>query len=229
MPTLLWDGRFALATGLLAGFGRASAEVGAVLIVGGNIDGFTRVMTTSIALETSKGDLPLALGLGIVLLSLTLLINAAALWVAARVVSGIHLPATLTHLLLVALVFGLVNVTIKPVLKLLAFPVQILTLGLFTLVINAGMLMLTGWMAKGWGFAVDGFWSAVGGAVIVGVTNLVMTILMRTPGGGSGGGGGLRGSFRVNVTRGGRAAIGGPSPRAGEKLPPGGNGDVIYV
>jgi tungstate transport system permease protein len=78
IPTLLWDGRFALATGLLAGFGRASAEVGAVLIVGGNIAGYTRTMTTSIALETSKGDLPLALGLGIVLITLTLAINAAA-------------------------------------------------------------------------------------------------------------------------------------------------------
>ncbi len=78
IPTLLWDGRFALATGLLAGFGRATAEVGAVLIVGGNIAGYTRTMTTSIALETSKGDLPLALGLGIVLIALTLTINAAA-------------------------------------------------------------------------------------------------------------------------------------------------------
>lgn len=78
IPTLLWDGRFALVTGLLAGFGRASAEVGAVLIVGGNIAGYTRTMTTAIALETSKGDLPLALGLGLVLITLTLLINAAA-------------------------------------------------------------------------------------------------------------------------------------------------------
>ncbi|MCA0423007.1 MAG: ABC transporter permease [Proteobacteria bacterium] len=78
IPTLLWDGRFALATALLAGFGRASAEVGAVLIVGGNIAGYTRTMTTTIALETSKGDLPLALGLGIVLITLTILINAAA-------------------------------------------------------------------------------------------------------------------------------------------------------
>ncbi|MBN8939569.1 MAG: ABC transporter permease [Rhizobiales bacterium] len=76
IPTLLWDGRFALATALLAGFGRASAEVGAVLIVGGNIAGYTRTMTTAIALETSKGDLPLALGLGIVLIGLTLAINA---------------------------------------------------------------------------------------------------------------------------------------------------------
>ena len=78
VPTLLWDARFSLATALLAGFGRASAEVGAVLIVGGNIAGYTRVMTTSIALETSKGDLPLALGLGIVLIALTLAINAVA-------------------------------------------------------------------------------------------------------------------------------------------------------
>ena len=76
IPTLLWDARFSLATSLLAGFGRASAEVGAVLIVGGNIAGYTRTMTTAIALETSRGDLPLALGLGIVLLVITLGINA---------------------------------------------------------------------------------------------------------------------------------------------------------
>jgi tungstate transport system permease protein len=78
IPTLLWDTRFSLATAVLAGLGRASAEVGAVMIVGGNIEGFTRVMTTAIALETSKGDLPLALGLGIVLIALIVLINALA-------------------------------------------------------------------------------------------------------------------------------------------------------
>nr|WP_246526758.1 ABC transporter permease [Plastoroseomonas hellenica] len=78
VPTLLWDGRFALLTVLLAGFGRASAEVGAVMIVGGNIEGFTRVMTTAIALETSKGDLPLALALGLVLMAIVLAVNAAA-------------------------------------------------------------------------------------------------------------------------------------------------------
>ncbi|MBQ0833396.1 ABC transporter permease [Marinobacter sp.] len=78
MPTLLWDARFALLTVLLAGFGRASAEVGAVMMVGGNIEGVTRVMTTSIVLETGKGNLPLALGLGIVLLTLVMLINAGA-------------------------------------------------------------------------------------------------------------------------------------------------------
>ena len=76
--TLLWDGRLSLITAALAGFGRAIAEVGAVMIVGGNIDGVTRVMTTTIALETSKGDLPLALALGTILIAVVLLLNAAA-------------------------------------------------------------------------------------------------------------------------------------------------------
>ncbi|MBL8516268.1 MAG: ABC transporter permease [Betaproteobacteria bacterium] len=75
---LLWDMRFSLSTSVLAGFGRAVAEVGAVMIVGGNIDGVTRVMTTAIALETSKGDLPLALALGLVLIFLVVCINFAA-------------------------------------------------------------------------------------------------------------------------------------------------------
>ncbi|MFC3685239.1 ABC transporter permease [Hydrogenophaga luteola] len=73
---MAWDERYALLTVLITAFGRAVSEVGAVMIVGGNIDGFTRVMTTAIALETSKGDLPLALGLGIVLLAVVLLLNA---------------------------------------------------------------------------------------------------------------------------------------------------------
>ena len=76
--TLLWDTRFALMTVVLAGFGRAAAEVGAVMIVGGNIDGITRVMTTAIALETSKGDLPLALGLGMVLVPIIIGVNLLA-------------------------------------------------------------------------------------------------------------------------------------------------------
>jgi len=76
--TLLWEGRVTLLTALLAGFGRASAEVGAVMIVGGNIDHVTRVMTTTIALETSKGNLALALGLGFLLILLSLLVNGAA-------------------------------------------------------------------------------------------------------------------------------------------------------
>ena len=78
IPTLLWDGRFSLITSILAGFGRASAEVGAVMIVGGNIAGYTRTMTTAIALETARGDLALALGLGILLIALTLALNAIA-------------------------------------------------------------------------------------------------------------------------------------------------------
>lgn len=76
--TLLYDARISLVTALLAGFGRAAAEVGAVMIVGGNIQGFTRTMTTAIALETSKGDLPLAMGLGLVLVTIVLAINASA-------------------------------------------------------------------------------------------------------------------------------------------------------
>ena len=78
VATLLWDLRFSLVTIVLAGFGRAAAEVGAVIIVGGNIDGVTRVMTTAIALETSKGDLPLALGLGVILVTIVVALNAAA-------------------------------------------------------------------------------------------------------------------------------------------------------
>lgn len=76
--TLLWDARFSLVTALLAGFGRAAAEVGSIIIVGGNIEGYTRTMTTSIALETSKGNLPLAMGLGLVLIGIILLVNVAA-------------------------------------------------------------------------------------------------------------------------------------------------------
>jgi tungstate transport system permease protein len=79
----VWDARFSLVTALLAGFGRAAAEVGAVIIVGGNIDGFTRTMTTAIALETSKGNLALAVGLGIVLMAIVVAVNAFA-WMARR-------------------------------------------------------------------------------------------------------------------------------------------------
>jgi tungstate transport system permease protein len=84
VAALLWDARFSLVTILLAGFGRAAAEVGAVMIVGGNIDGFTRTMTTAIALETSKGDLPLAIGLGMVLITVIVIVNGLA-WGARRV------------------------------------------------------------------------------------------------------------------------------------------------
>ena len=83
LATLIWDARFSLTTALLAGFGRAAAEVGAIIIVGGNIEGFTRTMTTAVALETSKGDLPLAMGLGIVLIAIVIVVNALA-WAARR-------------------------------------------------------------------------------------------------------------------------------------------------
>jgi tungstate transport system permease protein len=90
IPTLLWDGRFSLLTAVLAGFGRAAAEVGAVIIVGGNINHVTRVMTTTIALETSKGYLGLALGLGIVLVLIVVAVNASLMLVqaAARQAEG---------------------------------------------------------------------------------------------------------------------------------------------
>jgi tungstate transport system permease protein len=84
VSTLLFEARLSLVTALLAGFGRAAAEVGTVMIVGGNIDGFTRTMTTAIALETSKGDLPLAIGLGLMLVAIIILLNGLA-WMLRRI------------------------------------------------------------------------------------------------------------------------------------------------
>ena len=78
VAALLWDARYSLMTAVLAGFGRAAAEVGSIIIVGGNIDGFTRTMTTAIALETSKGNLSLALGLGVILLGIVAAVNVLA-------------------------------------------------------------------------------------------------------------------------------------------------------
>ncbi len=91
IPTLIWDTRGALITAILAGFGRASGEVGAVMIVGGNIDHVTRVMTTAITLEVSKGDLALALGLGLVLISIALLINLLSFMVQNKLLSWPYL------------------------------------------------------------------------------------------------------------------------------------------
>lgn len=88
--TMLWDGRFSLMTALLAGFGRAIAEVGAVIIVGGNINHVTRVMTTSIALETSKGNLAMAMALGMILILIALLVNGAVSLVGARAMRVAH-------------------------------------------------------------------------------------------------------------------------------------------
>ena len=83
VTALIWDARFSLVTALLAGVGRAAAEVGASILVGGTLEGFTRTMTTAIALETSKGDLPLAVGLGLVLIAIVIAVNALA-WTARR-------------------------------------------------------------------------------------------------------------------------------------------------
>ena len=84
VPALLTMGRLSMLTAVLAGFGRTMSEVGAIIVVGGNIAGYTRTMTTAIVLETSRGDLPLALGLGFVLIGLTLMISAAAFALAGR-------------------------------------------------------------------------------------------------------------------------------------------------
>jgi len=97
------------------------------------------------------------------------LINAAALYVAVLIVPNLDFIGEWWKLLVVAVIFGLVNTFLRPVLRILTLPITILTLGLFLLVINALMLMLTGWLAEqvGLGFRVDGFWSAVGGALVV--------------------------------------------------------------
>lgn len=109
-------------------------------------------------------------------LLLRILINAAALWVAASFVTGIHAGGA-GSILAVAVVFGLVNALVRPVLKLLSCPIIFLTLGLFTLVLNALMLMLTAWVGKQLGidFAVDTFWAAFLGALIVSVVSTVLS------------------------------------------------------
>ena len=109
---------------------------------------------------------------------LRLLINAAALWVAIQLVDGIEHRGSWWSLLFVALVFGLLNASIKPLLKLLSLPIIILTLGLFLFVINALMLLMTGWVSGlfNLGFYVDGFWDAFLGGLIVTVVSLLLSI-----------------------------------------------------
>ena len=114
---------------------------------------------------------------------LRILINGLALWLAARIVPGIHAGGALS-VLAIALVFGVVNALIRPVMKLLTCPLILLTLGLFTLVLNALMLMLTGWLGRllGIDFRVDGFWPAFLGALIVSVVSLLLSkLLVREP------------------------------------------------
>jgi putative membrane protein len=109
---------------------------------------------------------------------LRLLINAAALWVAIQVVGGIDHRGSWWSLLLVALLFGALNAGVRPLLKLLSIPLLIVTLGLFIFVINAVMLMLTGWVSGllDLGFYVDGFWSAFLGGLVVSIVSLLLSL-----------------------------------------------------
>jgi putative membrane protein len=111
---------------------------------------------------------------------LRLVINAAALWVAIQLVDGIEHRGSWWSLLFVALVFGLLNASIRPLLKLLSLPIIILTLGLFIFVINALMLLMTGWVSGllNLGFYVDGFWDAFWGGLIVSIVSVLMSVFM---------------------------------------------------
>ena len=114
-------------------------------------------------------------------LLIRLLINAAALWVAASVVRGIHYEDGPVGLLLVALVFGILNAVVRPILTILTCPLMALTLGLFTLVLNAIMLLLTSAAsdALGLGFNVDGIWPAFWGALVVSIVSILLSIFVR--------------------------------------------------
>jgi putative membrane protein len=109
-------------------------------------------------------------------LILRLLINAAALWVAAELLDGIELEGSVVTILIVALVFGLINAVLKPLLKLLSLPVMILTLGLFALVINAALLLLTAAVTDG--LLVDGFVAAVLGSIVISIVSAVLNMLI---------------------------------------------------
>jgi putative membrane protein len=108
------------------------------------------------------------------------LINAVALYVAAELVQGIHADGGWQVLAVMALIFGLINALIRPILKFLTCPLIMLTLGLFTLVINALMLQLASWLGRqlGLGFYVEGFWSAFLGALVISVVSFVLTMLI---------------------------------------------------
>ena len=103
-------------------------------------------------------------------------VNAAALWVAGRVFDGITLTDDFWDILLVGLIFGLVNAILKPIAKLISLPIRMVTFGLFTLVINALLLMLTAWIAPG--LEVDGFWSALLGAIVISLVSWALTLLL---------------------------------------------------
>jgi putative membrane protein len=108
------------------------------------------------------------------------ILNAAALWVAAALIPGLAFNGGPGRLLLVAAVFGIVNSTLRPLLTILTCPLIVLTLGLFTLVINALMLLVTGWLSESWnlGFTVSGFWAAFFGGLVVGLVSMVLSLAL---------------------------------------------------
>lgn len=108
------------------------------------------------------------------------ILNAAALWVAAMLIPGLDFHGGVGRLLLVAAIFGIVNSTLRPILAVLTCPLIVLTLGLFTLVINALMLLVTGWLSEGWnlGFTVSGFWAAFFGGLVVGLVSLLLSMAL---------------------------------------------------
>jgi putative membrane protein len=111
------------------------------------------------------------------------LLNAAALWIAAYLLPGLDFRGNVTDLLLVAAVFGVVNSLLRPILTVLTCPLIVLTLGLFTLVINALMLLVTGWLSARWdlGFTVSGFWAAFLGGLVVGFVSLLLSLALPKP------------------------------------------------
>jgi putative membrane protein len=106
------------------------------------------------------------------------ILNAAALWVAAAIVPGLDFSGGPGRLLLVAAVFGIVNSTLRPLLTILTCPLVVLTLGFFTLVLNALMLLVTGWLSESWnlGFTVSGFWAAFFGGLVVGLVSMLLSL-----------------------------------------------------
>ena len=108
------------------------------------------------------------------------ILNAAALWVAAAVIPGLDFTGGLGRLLLVAAVFGIINSTLRPILTVLTCPLIVVTLGLFTLVINALMLLVTGWLSESWnlGFTVSGFWAAFFGGLVIGLVSMLLSLAL---------------------------------------------------
>jgi putative membrane protein len=108
------------------------------------------------------------------------LLNAAALWIAAALIPGLDFSGGPARLLLVAAVFGIVNSTLRPLLTILTCPLIVLTLGLFTLVLNALMLLVTGWVSESWnlGFTVSGFWAAFFGGLVVGLVSMMLSLAL---------------------------------------------------